>query len=136
MPAEARWLQERLRKQVVAEDRFGPVHRVAGLDAHCAPVSRLTWAAVAVLRFPDLEPNAARGLRSSTEATPSGLRSAPASASDRCSFQPAIVYHWKAPVPSCSLGRRDSVLPNRCGWPTACPGCIHRDWRISDRLLT
>jgi deoxyribonuclease V len=54
-PAEARRLQERLRKEVVAEDRFGPVRRLAGVDVHYAPVAGLTWAAVAVLSFPDLE---------------------------------------------------------------------------------
>jgi len=32
--AEARILQDQLREQVVAEDRFGAIKRVAGADAH------------------------------------------------------------------------------------------------------
>lgn len=54
-PEEARRVQARLRSQVVAEDRLGPVRLVAGVDAHYAPEAGLTWAAVAVLRLADLE---------------------------------------------------------------------------------
>lgn len=50
--AEARLLQERLREQVVTEDRLSVVERVAGVDTHY-DVNRL-WAAVVVLTFPDL----------------------------------------------------------------------------------
>jgi deoxyribonuclease V len=46
------WLQERLRGQVVTEDRLGEVQRVAGVDAHYSVDS--VWAAVAVMTFPDL----------------------------------------------------------------------------------
>ncbi len=38
----------------MVENRLGPVRRVAGLDAHYAPLSGLVWAAAAVLSFPDL----------------------------------------------------------------------------------
>lgn len=54
-PAEARRLQEQLCKEVVTADGFGPVRWVAGVDVHYAPVAGRTWAAVAMLRFPDLE---------------------------------------------------------------------------------
>ena len=47
-------MQEQLRDRVVAEDRFGTVTCVAGLDVHYAPRTGLTWAAVAILSFPDL----------------------------------------------------------------------------------
>ncbi len=52
--AEAAEEQRRLRCRVVAGDRFGPIHRVAGLDAHYAPTAGLVWAAAAVLSFPKL----------------------------------------------------------------------------------
>lgn len=53
-PAEARRLQERLRARVVREDRLQAPGVVAGLDVHYAPASGLTWAAAAVLSFPEL----------------------------------------------------------------------------------
>jgi deoxyribonuclease V len=53
-PAEARLMQDRLRGHVVAEDRIGVVHRVAGVDAHYG-TGRL-WAAIVVMTFPDLIP--------------------------------------------------------------------------------
>jgi deoxyribonuclease V len=49
---EAQLLQERLRGQVVTEDHFGAVQRVAGVDAHYSVDS--VWAAIAVMTFPDL----------------------------------------------------------------------------------
>lgn len=52
---EARQVQAQLRSQVVVEDRLGPVRLVAGVDAHEAPRTGLTWAAVALLRLSDLE---------------------------------------------------------------------------------
>ncbi len=54
-PEEARRLQERLRDQVVTEDRLGPVRAVAGADAHYAPVQGLTWAAAVIATFENLE---------------------------------------------------------------------------------
>ncbi len=50
--AEARILQNQLRGQVVAEDQFGVMRRVAGVDAHYG--SDRIWAAVVVMEFPDL----------------------------------------------------------------------------------
>jgi len=50
--AEARILQDQLREQVVAEDRFGAIKRVAGADAHYG--SGRIWAAIVVTEFPDL----------------------------------------------------------------------------------
>lgn len=54
--ASARAVQEALRSQVVREDRFGPVHTVAGVDVGFVDGGRTTRAAVAVLAFPGLEP--------------------------------------------------------------------------------
>lgn len=53
-PEAARALQEELAGRVVREDRLGPVRLIAGLDVHYAPAAHLTWAAAALLRFPDL----------------------------------------------------------------------------------
>lgn len=50
--AEARILQDQLREQVIAEDRFGVIRRVAGVDAHYG--SDRIWAAIVVMKFPDL----------------------------------------------------------------------------------
>ncbi len=50
--AEARIVQDQLREQVIAEDRFGVIRRVAGVDAHYR--SDRIWAAVVVMKFPDL----------------------------------------------------------------------------------
>ena len=41
-PAEAQALQQELRRRVVAQDDFGPVRFVAGVDNSYVP---LTWAA-------------------------------------------------------------------------------------------
>ena len=54
-PAEARQLQEALARQVVLENRFGPVGSVAGVDAGFEDRGKLTRAAVVVMRWPDLE---------------------------------------------------------------------------------
>jgi deoxyribonuclease V len=51
---EARRLQERLRTQIIDEDRLGPVQRIAGVDAHESMDEGMTYAAVAVLSFPEL----------------------------------------------------------------------------------
>lgn len=45
--AEARAVQERLRGQVVTHDAFGPLRRMAAVDAHFGEGDRVTWAAVA-----------------------------------------------------------------------------------------
>jgi len=57
---EARAVQEALRSRVVARDRIGPVHDVAGVDASYDRTSGTTRAAVALLGFPGLEPLAHR----------------------------------------------------------------------------
>lgn len=51
-PAQARQLQERLRGQVVAEDKLGIVREVVGVDAHYS----VDWvcAAVVVMGLPNL----------------------------------------------------------------------------------
>jgi deoxyribonuclease V len=51
-PVEARLLQERLREQVVTEDRLGVVQQVAGVDAHYN--ADHIWAAVQVMTLPAL----------------------------------------------------------------------------------
>ncbi|HSC48099.1 MAG TPA: deoxyribonuclease V [Gammaproteobacteria bacterium] len=53
--AEARELQEKLRGQVILEDRLGPVRSVAGLDCAFKESGRLTRAAAVVLDFPNLD---------------------------------------------------------------------------------
>jgi len=53
-PAEARALQGELAAQVVSEDRFGRIERVAGLDIGFEDGGRTTRAAVAVLCLPGL----------------------------------------------------------------------------------
>lgn len=52
--AEARRLQQRLRRQVVEEDGPGEIRLIAGVDAHVAERTGLTWAAVALLDARDL----------------------------------------------------------------------------------
>jgi deoxyribonuclease V len=52
---EARALQEKLRGQVILDDRLGAVRSVAGLDCAFKEGGRLTRAAMAVLSFPDLD---------------------------------------------------------------------------------
>jgi deoxyribonuclease V len=53
--AEARIAQERLRDQVILEDRLGKPRLVAGVDVGFEDAGRITRAAVAVLTFPGLE---------------------------------------------------------------------------------
>jgi deoxyribonuclease V len=55
-PKEAAALQAQLRDRVVREDRLGPVRHVAGVDVGFEGKGKITRAAVAVLRFPELEP--------------------------------------------------------------------------------
>lgn len=52
--ASARALQEQLRRYVIADDRLGPVRRVAGCDVGFEADGEITRAAVAVLVFPEL----------------------------------------------------------------------------------
>ncbi|WP_026370269.1 deoxyribonuclease V [Kallotenue papyrolyticum] len=47
-------VQQRLRAQVVSEDRLGPIRSVAGVDAGFRANGTITRAAVAVLSFPEL----------------------------------------------------------------------------------
>lgn len=54
-PQEAVAIQEGLRHQVVREDRFGPIHTVAGVDVGFEADGAIARAAVVVLRFPELE---------------------------------------------------------------------------------
>ncbi|KFI23915.1 deoxyribonuclease V [Nitrosococcus oceani] len=53
-PKEAVALQRRLADQVVAEDRLGQVHFVAGVDVGFEEQGKITRAAVVVLRLADL----------------------------------------------------------------------------------
>lgn len=53
-PTEAIALQRRLSSEVIAEDRFKAVTRVAGVDVGFEEQGKITRAAVAVLSFPDL----------------------------------------------------------------------------------
>lgn len=55
-PSEARALQSALAGEVIAEDRFGDIATVAGVDVGFERGGEITRAAVAVLSFPDLEP--------------------------------------------------------------------------------
>ena len=55
-PGEAIAIQKRLAPAVVRHDELGDVHTVAGVDVGFEEDNTVTCAAVAVLRFPDLEP--------------------------------------------------------------------------------
>jgi deoxyribonuclease V len=55
-PAEARAIQDRLRHLVIPTDQFQEIRSVAGIDVGFEEGGRITRAAVAVLRFPSLEP--------------------------------------------------------------------------------
>ena len=55
IPAEAIALQRELRPHLILEDRLGPVQRVAGVDVGFEAGGAVTRAAVAVLRYPELE---------------------------------------------------------------------------------
>lgn len=52
---EARAVQEQLRDRVICENTLGPVRTVAGVDVGFEDRGQTTRAAVAVLRFPQLE---------------------------------------------------------------------------------
>jgi deoxyribonuclease V len=54
--AEARAVQESLRGQVIAADRFGRLNTVAGVDVGFEKNGTVTRAAAVVLEFPGLEP--------------------------------------------------------------------------------
>ncbi len=54
-PREAIAIQQRLRDRVSARDRFGKVRYVAGVDVGFERGGAVTRAAVAVLRFPELD---------------------------------------------------------------------------------
>jgi deoxyribonuclease V len=54
-PAEAKVVQESLRKRVIREDRFDRLESVAGLDAHYGGDGRVVWAAAALMTPPTLE---------------------------------------------------------------------------------
>jgi deoxyribonuclease V len=53
--AEARAVQDRLRRDVVIGTADIPVRRVAGVDVHVAPAAGLTWAAIAVIELATLD---------------------------------------------------------------------------------
>ncbi|HFE32581.1 MAG TPA: endonuclease V, partial [Gammaproteobacteria bacterium] len=53
--AEARAIQEQLRAQVITENQLGAVEHVAGVDVGFEEQGKVTRAAVAVLRFPQLD---------------------------------------------------------------------------------
>jgi deoxyribonuclease V len=55
-PEEARRIQDAGRALVIAEDRLGPIGRVAGIDVGFEQDGRIARAAVAVLDFPSLAP--------------------------------------------------------------------------------
>jgi deoxyribonuclease V len=55
-PEEARRIQDGGRALVIAEDRLGPIDRVAGIDVGFEQDGRVARAAVAVLAFPSLAP--------------------------------------------------------------------------------
>lgn len=54
-PEQAREIQQQLRAQVVSTDELGPVRFVAGIDVAFEDNNSVARAAVAVLRFPELE---------------------------------------------------------------------------------
>jgi deoxyribonuclease V len=53
--AEAHDLQQRLRSEILTEDRLGTVRVVAGVDAWTEPRSARVWAAAVALNLADLE---------------------------------------------------------------------------------
>lgn len=65
-PAQAREIQERLRGLVVADDRLGEIHSVAGVDVGFEQNGRITRAAVVVLDFPELLPREQQLVRQPT----------------------------------------------------------------------
>ncbi|MBI4184984.1 MAG: endonuclease V [Proteobacteria bacterium] len=93
-PAEARAAQEALRGRVSARDSPGPVLRVAGLDAHYAPKSGLTFAAAALVRLPDLVLE-----RSALACRPTGFP-----------YVPGLLSFREAPALLAALGVRPDLL--------------------------
>lgn len=55
-PGEARHIQEQLRHRLITVDDFRPPRTVAGVDVGFEENGQVVRAAVAVLRFPDLQP--------------------------------------------------------------------------------
>jgi deoxyribonuclease V len=55
-PKEAILVQERLRNQVVTEDRFSRLLHIGGVDVHFDRSGNHAQAAVVVMSFPDLQP--------------------------------------------------------------------------------
>jgi deoxyribonuclease V len=53
-PAEAQAVQQELRRRVVADDDFGPIRFVAGVDNSYVPDTATTCAGVVVLSWPEL----------------------------------------------------------------------------------
>ena len=53
--ADARAIQDRLRREVVIGEADVPARLVAGVDIHVAPDAGLTWAAIAVVELATLE---------------------------------------------------------------------------------
>jgi deoxyribonuclease V len=54
-PTEAITLQRELRAHLILEDQLGPVRRIAGVDVGFEESGAVTRAAVAVLRYPELD---------------------------------------------------------------------------------
>ncbi|MET0086505.1 MAG: deoxyribonuclease V [Sedimenticola sp.] len=57
-PGEARKIQQQLRGRVITSDRLGKVRHVAGVDVGFEENGRITRAAVVLLSFPGLQPEA------------------------------------------------------------------------------
>ncbi|MET0013765.1 MAG: deoxyribonuclease V [Sedimenticola sp.] len=57
-PGEAREIQQQLRGRVITSDRLGKVRHVAGVDVGFEENGRITRAAVVLLSFPGLKPEA------------------------------------------------------------------------------
>jgi deoxyribonuclease V len=54
-PAAATEIQQHLRQEIVTQDQFDPVRYVAGIDVGFEQDGAMTRAAIAVLRYPELE---------------------------------------------------------------------------------
>ncbi|MES9960877.1 MAG: endonuclease V, partial [Sedimenticola sp.] len=57
-PSEAREIQQQLRGRVITSDRLGKVRHVAGVDVGFEENGLITRAAVVLLSFPGLKPEA------------------------------------------------------------------------------
>jgi deoxyribonuclease V len=110
-PAQARSLQERLRRRVVRRDRLGRVRHVCGIDVGFESGGRVTRAAAALLEFPSLELRAFALARMQT----------------RFPYVPGLLSFREAPAALAALGKLalvpDLLLcdgqgiahPRRCG---------------------